>query len=237
MAEQDLKKLTDAFVQYRNLLTPVTESLTAFMGTYGEMRENIEKLNSAFSGDVKQNIESIYKSLTEQANRAGDLAARVQRFSETAGKYTAEVDKLLTLMSRIESKLSAVNDLEQKAEQQIGKLDGILIEKTKNYNIRELERTLAGYNQNVEKVAEFVNKDVAETLSDSRSKLEAIKKGVESIANAEKSDSGTLAEVLEKQRETAALLKKITESGDVNETYIFEILDKWAAARRVKMKG
>ena len=32
------------------------------------------------------------------------------------------------------------------------------------------------------------------------------------------------------------LLKKIVEKNDVNEEYIFDILDKWAESRKVKTK-
>ena len=36
--------------------------------------------------------------------------------------------------------------------------------------------------------------------------------------------------------ETSVLLKKAVENGSVNEEYIFDAFDKWAAERKVKIK-
>ena len=36
---------------------------------------------------------------------------------------------------------------------------------------------------------------------------------------------------------SAELLKRLTEKNDVNEEYIFEIIDKWAQSRKVKTKN
>ena len=45
-----------------------------------------------------------------------------------------------------------------------------------------------------------------------------------------------VAELTATFKETAALLKKVAENGTVNEQYLFDAFDKWAADRKVKIK-
>ena len=47
---------------------------------------------------------------------------------------------------------------------------------------------------------------------------------------------GLAHELVETYKSSNELLKKIVEKQDVNEAYIFDILDKWAEERKVKIK-
>ncbi|MDD4316280.1 MAG: hypothetical protein PHC84_03865, partial [Clostridia bacterium] len=172
--DNDVKLLIETFRGYRDLLTPVQQNLHDFVETYDSMKNDIEKLNTAFQGDVQGNLEKIYKNLSSQAERATDLSSRINQFMNMTEKYTEGVGRLGTLLSRIEERLKAVGDLETKAEEQIGKLDEILEEKKKSYNIKDLQRTLESYNANVQKVSEYINKDIAEALSQNYKKLDII---------------------------------------------------------------
>ena len=52
----------------------------------------------------------------------------------------------------------------------------------------------------------------------------------------DKHDLKVLDKLSETYKETNALLRKIVEKEDVNEAYIFDVLDKWAQSRKVKIK-
>lgn len=236
MDNTEARTLIETFKAYRDLLTPIQSSLTDFIDTYDLMKENIEKLNNAFGGDIKENLESIYKNLSSQAEKASDLSSRIDQFTKITNKYTSEVTHLLTLFSKVEERISTVNALESKAEEQIGRLDKIIDEKNKNYNVKELQRTLDSYNNNVQKVSEFINKDVAESLSQSQKKLETMKGGIEEILKKQRGDNVSLEKLLESYTSSTELLKRIAEKEDVNEAYIFEILDKWADSRKIRAK-
>lgn len=234
--DNDVKLLIETFRGYRDLLTPVQQNLHDFVETYDSMKNDIEKLNTAFQGDVQGNLEKIYKNLSSQAERATDLSSRINQFMNMTEKYTEGVGRLGTLLSRIEERLKAVGDLETKAEEQIGKLDEILEEKKKSYNIKDLQRTLESYNANVQKVSEYINKDIAEALSQNYKKLDIIKSGNESLAKRMNEENTSVETLLATQKSSNELLKQIVEKGDVNQTYIFEILDKWADERKIKIK-
>jgi len=237
MDNNEAKILIDAFKGYRDLLTPVQAGLNDFIDTYDSMKENIEKLNTAFGGDVKDNLQSIYRTLTSQAEKASDLSSRIDQFAKATNKYTSEVSQLLTIFQKMEERIAAVNDLEAKAEAQIGRLNTLIEEKTRNYNVKELQRTLDSYNVNVQRVGEFINKDVADTLFQSQKKLETIKDGLSDIVKKQRGDTASLDKLLESYASSNELLKKIAERQDVNEAYIYEILDKWAESRKVKRRG
>lgn len=236
MDNNEAKVLIETFKAYRDLLDPIQTGLKDFAVSYDSMKENIDKLSAAFGGEVKDNLESIYKTLSAQAAKASDLSSRIEQFASVSLKYTAEVTKLLSIFENIEKRLVNINSIEGRAEEQIGRLDAILEEKQKNYNVKELQKTLDVYNTNVQKVSDFINRDVAESLTESQKKLEAMNGGLNELVKIRKGDSAGLEKLLEEYAVSNSLLKKVTEAGDVKEEYIFEILDRWAIERKVKIK-
>jgi DNA repair ATPase RecN len=236
MDNKELTILIESFKAYRDLLTPVQSGLGEFIDTYDSMKENIDKLNAAFGGDVKDNLHSIYKTLSSQAEKASDLSSRIDQFVKMANKYTSDVSRLLDMFGKVSDRITAVNEIENKAEAQIGRLDALIEEKTKTYNVKELQRTLDSYNTNVQRVGDFINKDVAETLIQSQKKLETMKDDLDGIVRKQSGDNANVEKLLVSYASSQTLLKKIVEKEDVNEAYIFEILDRWAETRKVKTK-
>lgn len=236
MENNDIKTLIDSFRGYRELLSPIQANLRDFAETYDSMKEDISRLNNAFEGDMRGNLQKIYKNLSEQAEHATDLSSRIKQFIEMSEKYSEGVTRIADQVEKIGERLKAVNELDGKAEEQIGKLDEILAEKRKNYNLKELERTLDNYNANVLKVSEFINKDIAEALNLNYNKLESIKASNDTMTKRIKEEHIDVEKLLETYSATNELLKRTVEKEDVNEAYIFEILDKWAEERKIKIK-
>jgi uncharacterized protein YukE len=221
---------------YRDLISPIQKNLSDFVQTFEFIRFDIEKLNTAFEGDMKGNLDKIYKNLSRQAEQASDLFQRIDTFVGLTEKYTQDVTRLVDIFEKVEKRIKAVNELEQRAEEQIARLDELVEEKKKSYNIKELQRTLENYNANVQKVSEFINKDVAESLNENYKKLESIKRENEVLSKRIEEEHTNVEILLTTYTATNELLKKITEKQDVNQAYIFDILDKWAEERKIKTK-
>ena len=133
MHNSEVNALIDAFVGYREMLVPIQTDMHEFLETYGAMKNDVDKLNDAFSGDVQGKLSEIYKLLESQAEKSEALTRKVDEFLKSTNKYTEEVDKLMTMFQSIQGRISDVNELEAKAEEQIQKLDTIIEEKRKNY--------------------------------------------------------------------------------------------------------
>lgn len=236
MENNDIKMLIETFRGYRDLLTPIQINLHDFAETYDMLKEDIDKLASAFDGDIKGNLDKIYKNLSTQVERSTDLSSRIDQFIKQTNKYTSDIARLANVFLSIESKIAAVNELEKRAEEQISKLDAILEEKKKNYNVKELQKTLDSYNANVTKLSEFINKDVADALIQNNKKLDAIKSVNDGLAKRMESENSNMEKLLMTFKSSNEMLKRITEREDVNEAYIFDILDRWAESRKVKIK-
>ncbi|HHU43670.1 MAG: hypothetical protein QM214_04770 [Bacillota bacterium] len=236
MNKSDIQILIDSFKGYRDLLSPIQKNLSDFVQTFEFIRFDIEKLNTAFEGDMKGNLDKIYKNLSRQAEQASDLFQRIDTFVGLTEKYTQDVTRLVDIFEKVEKRIKAVNELEQRAEEQIARLDELVEEKKKSYNIKELQRTLENYNANVQKVSEFINKDVAESLNENYKKLESIKRENEVLSKRIEEEHTNVEILLTTYTATNELLKKITEKQDVNQAYIFDILDKWAEERKIKTK-
>ena len=161
---------------------------------------------------------------------------QIDKLAQSAGRYAQEVGALALRLAKIEERLTAVNQLDQRATEQIARLDAVLDEKTKTYNLKELQTALESYNKDVKRVGDFINKDVADTLFDSRKKLDEIKGGLDGIVKRQTDESQTLDRLLGSFSASSDFLKKIAEKQDVNEAYLFDILDRWAEDRRIKVK-
>ena len=129
MDNNEVNALIDAFVGYREMLVPIQADLHEFLNTYTALKTDVEKLDSAFSGDVQGKLSDIYKLLASQAEKSEELINKVDQFLRSSNKYTEKVDSLMTMFESIEGRISAVNNLEAKAEEQIEKLDTIIEEK------------------------------------------------------------------------------------------------------------
>ena len=236
MDNNEVNALIDAFVGYREMLVPIQADMHEFLNTYVAMKNDVDKLDEAFSGDVQAKLAEIYKLLASQAEKSEELVRKVDQFLKASGKYTEGVESIISKFETVESRLKVVDDLEKRAEEQIGRLDTILEEKRRNYNIKELEKSLDAYNANLEQVGEFINKDVAENIVSNTKAIQSIKDGNENIAKCLADEKKSIDNLAEAYVSSNELLKKIVEKQDVNEEYIFEILDRWAETRKVKTK-
>ena len=155
---------------------------------------------------------------------------------KSSEKYTEGVSNLINMFQNIENRISSVNELESQAEAQIGRLDTIIEEKRRNYDLKDLKKSLDAYNANLQTVGDFINRDVAENIISNTASIKQIKEGNENIAKRLEEEKQSIDELTETYKSSNALLKKIVEKEDVNEAYIFDILDKWAEDRKVKIK-
>lgn len=236
MENSEVNALIDAFIGYREMLVPIQNDMHDFLETYDALRNDVDKLDAAFSGDVQGKLQQIYKTLADQAEKSEALVRKVDEFLKSTTKYTEEVESLMTMFESIQGRISAVNELETKAEEQISKLDEVLEEKRKNYDLKDLKKSLDQYNANLQNVNDFINKDVAENIVENSKAIQEIKSGSENIAKRLEEEKSSVEKLTEVYSSSNALLKKIVEKNDVNEEYIFDIIDKWAEDRKVKTK-
>ena len=231
-----LKELIEAFSSYRAVLTPLEQNLNTVVESYGAIKDDLNRLDKAFSGETKAQLDKIYVTLNSQAKSSQELSAKIDRFSQSSEKYEQAVADMTEKFSSIEKRLSDIDELESKAEEQLKRLDEIANEKKISYNVKDLQKTLDQYNKNVEKVSEFINKDVASVLTENGKKIDEIKREHEGLSAIVAEQSKTVADLLIAFRETGSLLRQSVEREQVNEEYLFAVLDKWANARKVKTK-
>lgn len=236
MENNEIKELIASFKEYRDLISPIEQNLRAFSMSFENIRQDIQNLNSDFDGSLQIKLDKIYKELASQADKAKTLSLQVDKFSNATSRYISGVDSLVDICGRIEERLVAVDTLQIKAEAQIEKLELIMEEKRKTYNIKQLEKSLENYNIGVQKVSEYINKDIADVLKTSNEMIGQIQDKNKSIFESVIEEKGSVDKLVESFDASNKLLKKIVENNDVNEQYIFEILDRWAEDRKLKIK-
>ena len=118
----------------------------------------------------------------------------------------------------------------------ISELKNIIEEKKINYNIKELQRSLESYNSNAQRLSEFINKDVADALKKNSGEIDNIKKANQKIEDRLEEERRDISQILAEIRTSNELIRKSIEESNVNEAYIYDILDRWAEDRHIKIK-
>ena len=95
---------------------------------------------------------------------------------------------------------------------------------------------LETYNDNVGKMSDFVNNSVAGNIAQSNRTLQDIKSANDQLVKELAGERKSVESLAAASRETSRFLQKVVEQNDVNEAYIYEILDKWAASRKVRTR-
>ena len=234
--EKEIQTLINSFVEYRNLLSPIEENLRNFADTYENMRSDIKQLSQSFDGNIQKKLDAIYNDIFKQFEKSKDLSSQIDAFKQKTDNFSMQLDKITELFERFESRIKKIDDIEARVLNQIQKLDAIAEQKSKTYNIKELEKSLETYNSNIQKINEYINRDIAVALKNNDEKLNNIRDKNQSVLENLLEEKTNITELLNSYNESNKLLKNIVEKQDVNEQYIFDILDKWAADRGVKKK-
>ena len=236
MSDDSIKDLIESFIAYRNLIAPLQESLNTVSKTYGEIRDDLDNLAKNFSGNTASQLERIHSTLNTQAKSGQELSRKIDEYAQSGAKYAQAVNDLSSRFSGVVNRIDSLQEIERSARSQIERIDTLIEEKKSSYDLKGLQKSLDGYNTNVEKISDFINRDIASVLKENAEKIETIRKENEELSKLVAQQSNDIATLTSMFSETTALLKKVVEGSTVNEQYLFDVLDNWAADRKVKTK-
>ncbi len=236
MSDNSMQELIDSFIAYRNLLAPLQESLRSVSKTYEEIRNDLDNLTKSFSGSAASQLEKVHSTLNAQAKSGQELTRRIEEYSASGERYAQAVKDMSSRFSEVVKRIDSLGEIEKTAQNQLARIDTIIAEKRSSYNLKELQKSIDGFNTNIEKISDFINKDIASVLKQNADKIEDIRKENEELSAAVAGQGKDIATLIGVFSETSALLKKLVEGGTVNEEYLFDAFDKWAADRKVKTK-
>ena len=236
MDEKSIKELIDSFIAYRNLMAPLQESLHSVSKTYEEIRADLDNLTKSFSGNAASQLEKVHATLSTQAKSGQELGRRIEEYASSGEKYAQAVRDMSSRFSEVVARIDSLSEIERTAQSQLARIDTLIAEKRSSYNLKGLQKSLDDYNVNVEKISDFINKDIAEVLKQNADKIEAIRRENEALSKTVAEQSKDIATLIAEFSNTSALLKKLVEGSTVNEEYLYDAFDKWAEDRKVKIK-
>ena len=236
MDEKSIKELIESFIAYRNLIAPLQESLHSVSKTYEEIRGDLDNLTKSFSGSAASQLEKVHATLSTQAKSGQELGRRIEEYAASGEKYAQAVRDMSSRFSEVVSRIDSLSEIEKTAQSQLARIDTLIAEKRSSYNLKGLQKSLDDYNVNVEKISDFINKDIAAVLKDNADKIEAIRRENEALSQTVAAQSKDIATLITEFSNTSTLLKKLVEGSTVNEEYLFDAFDKWAEDRKVKIK-
>ena len=234
--EKSINRLIETFVEYRELMLPIEQNLSNFASTYESLCDGIQKLNKSFDGDAEGKLNWIYNELSSQLERNKEMSKQIDNFKKKTDVFIEQMESFVQVFSSLESKMQSLEEIENKATSQLDKLGEIVEQKKKVYDIKDLEKNLEKYNENVQKINEYINSDIAKALDMNNEKIEQIRDKNESVYDRLCDEGKKIEDLLSAYSTSNSLLRKITEKKDVDEQYIFDIIDRWAKVRGVKLK-
>ena len=235
-SENSIKELIDSFIEYRNLLAPLQDSLHSVSKSYEEIRNDLDNLTKSFSGNATNQLEKVHATINAQAKSGQELGKRIEEYASSSEKYAQAVNNMSSRFSEVVNRIDELGKIERSAQNQLAQIDTLIAEKRSSYNLKELQKSLDGYNKNVERISDFINKDIASVLKQNAEKIENIRKENEELSTAVAQQGKDIATLITEFSATSELLKKLVEGSTVNEEYLFDAFDKWAADRKVKIK-
>lgn len=236
MNENSVKELIDSFIAYRNLIAPLQDSLLSVSKSYEDIKNDLEGLTKNFSGNTVSQLEKVHSAISAQAKNGEVLSKRIEEYAASGEKYAKAVSEMSERFLKVVDRIDSLSEIEKKAHEQLERIDALIAEKRSSYNLKELQKSLDVYNKNVEKISDFINKDIASVLKQNADKIEDIRKENEELSAAVAQQGKDISTLVLVFAETSALLKKTVEGSTVNEEYLFDALDRWAADRKVKIK-
>lgn len=236
MSENSIKELIDSFIAYRNLIAPLQESLHSVSRTYEEIRDDLDALTKSFSGNAANQLEKVHATINAQAKNGQELGRRIEEYAASGEKYAQAVNDMSSRFAEVVKRIDSLSELERSAQSYLARIDALIAEKRSSYNLKELQKSLDSYNTNVEKISDFINKDVATVLKQNADKIEAIRKENEQLSATVAEQGKDIAALVNEFSNTSALLRKLVEGSSVNQEYLYDAFDNWAADRKVKIK-
>ncbi|MDE6060623.1 MAG: hypothetical protein K2G31_04060 [Clostridia bacterium] len=236
MNENTIQELIDSFIAYRNLIAPLQDSLMSVSKSYEEIRNDLDALTKSFSGNTASQLEKVHATINAQAKSGQELGRKIEEYAASGEKYAQAVNNMSNRFTAVADSMDSLNEIENNAQTQLERIDTLIAEKRSSYNLKELQKSLDVYNKNVEKISDFINKDIASVLKQNADKIESIRKENEELSAAVAEQGKDIATLITEFSNTSALLKKLVEGSSVNEEYLFDAFDKWAADRKVKIK-
>ncbi len=236
ISENSIRELIDSFIAYRNLIAPLQDSLNSVSKSYEEIRNDLDNLTKSFSGNAAAQLEKVHSTINAQAKSGQELGRKIEEYASSSERYAQAVNDMSSRFSDVVNRIDSLGKIEKSAQSQLAQIDNLIAEKKSSYNLKELQRSLDGYNKNVEKISDFINKDIASVLKQNADKIETIRKENEDLSAAVAQQGKDIAVLITEFSQTSELLKKLVEGSSVNEEYLFDAFDKWAADRKVKIK-
>ncbi len=237
MNENSIKELIDSFIEYRNLIAPLQDALLSVSKTYEEIRSDLDVLAKSFSGGAVNQLEKVHATINAQAKSGQELGRRIEEYAASGEKYAQAVKDMSSRFSEVSKSIGSLDEIERNAQSQLERIDSLIEEKRTTYNLKELQRSLDGYNKNIERISDFINKDIAAVLKQNADKIESIRKENELLSASVAEQGKDISILISEFSKTSSLLKTLVEGSTVNEEYLFDAFDRWAADRKVKIKS
>ena len=145
----NIKELIDSFIAYRNMMAPLQESLHSVSKTYEEIRNDLDNLSKSFSGNAASQLEKVHATINAQARSGQELGRRIEEYAQSGEKYAQAVKDMSSRFSAVVDRIDSLSEIEKSATEQIARIDTLIAEKKSSYNLKELQKSIDGYNTNV----------------------------------------------------------------------------------------
>ncbi|MCK9575117.1 MAG: hypothetical protein WCX32_04715 [Clostridia bacterium] len=230
--EENTKEIADLIGEFTNhtkVIETVNENFTNFMHAYKQIKESLEKLNIDIKS--KQNIEKAMNDLVDKGTLlVGDitvLSQKVNKLESLINPIAEQIENLNTSFKKLinfDENVQAILNSVSKTNETIDKLD-----------LKQITTTLESYNQKMEQTKTIFEQDVKKAFNTNNARIDYMLKDVSSIVKNADSANTHLEELVKQQVELQTIISKLVDKNTFQMEYLYDVLDKWAEERKVKL--
>ena len=232
MEEKNTKEIADLIGEFTNhtkVIEAVNENFTNFVRAYKQIKESLEKLNIDIKS--KQNIEKAMNDLVGKGELlVGDitvLAEKINKLESLINPIAGQIENLNTSFKKLinfDENVQAILNSVSKTNETIEKLD-----------LNQITKTLESYNQKMDQTKTIFEQDVKKAFNVNNAKIDSMVKDVSFVLKNADTTSTRLEELVLQQVGLQAIIAKLVDKNTFQMEYLYDVFDKWAEERKVKL--
>jgi len=235
MDKDTLERIINEYADSRKLMESVNSNINEFIEAYKEVSNKLNKLQRPDDIELKEKIDGLEKKLGTIDESIKEYKEILDNNINVATKINKSIINSDNAIKQINEKLTPTLEL---ITNTLGAMNNFntIVESFSQVDFSSLEKNIPEYTSQIVSLNKNVKKNIADKIKTNDIAFEKLHKSVSKVVDNSDNQTNTLGDISTKLLDTNMLLEEIVTKGNVDEQMIYEILDKWAESRNIKIK-
>lgn len=242
MANIDLTKVSKELAEQQIMMQEINKNLELFVENYRNTKRTLEEVKSPNGVDLSSKIDELTANLEQTRANVEIYGKKLYENLEISKVVSKEFDGVKEGLEKIKNEiLETTKQSEMYLKSQKEALESIskfeeIMKKIENVDFKNYESKLERYTYNLQLLNDKIENGLQEKIDKNLGEIEKFEKKINEISENTTKQNNAITEIAKSVATMTTLLSKLTKTGNVDEQYIYEIIDRWADESKVKHK-